>query len=118
MLTNDAEKCDPIKHKHILAAPNAFFIVGLVLVSLVDANLVHKLWIKPKYAVGPLYAFTLQFVFLMPFLAISTIWHRIEKQMSKEEISPSFADALSILLLGLLVMVYSAFSLFMDIVPR
>jgi len=63
VLTNDADKCDPIKRKCVFSEPNPFFMLGLLMVSLSEANLIYKLWIKPKYPVDPLAAFGLQIFF-------------------------------------------------------
>ncbi len=90
----------------------------MFLLSLPEANLIYKLWIKPKYPVDPLAAFVLQFVYLMPFLIISALWYRIDKHIDKEEISPSFAESLNVGLVILLTVVYLQFPVFLGFVTR
>jgi hypothetical protein len=118
MPADDSSQYDSIKHKCVFVVSNPFFILGLFLLSLPEANLIYKLWIKPKYPVDPLAAFGLQFVYLMPFLFISVFWYRIDKQMNKEGISPSFAEELNRGLLILLTVVYLLFSVFLNFVTR
>ena len=118
MAENDTSKSDSVKSKCIFVASNPFFILGLLLLFIAEVSLIYKLWIKPKYPVDHLSAFVLQIAFLMPFLFISVFWYRIDKHMNKEEISPSFAEALNMWLLVLLAVVYLVFSLFLSVVTR
>jgi hypothetical protein len=118
MPTDDSNKCDSIKRKCVFVASNPFFILGLLFLFLAEVSLIYTLWIRPKCPVVLLSTIILQIAFLMPFLAISVLWYRIDKYMNKEEISPSFAETLNIGLLSLLTVVYLAFTLLLNYVGR
>jgi len=90
----------------------------LLFLLLAEVSLIHTVWIKPKYPVDNLSAIVSQVAFLMPFLMISVLWYRIDKQTNKEEISPSFAENLNTGLLLLLMVVYGAFTQFFYYVIR
>lgn len=106
MAEENSGNYDSIKRKCVSAVTNPFFILGLVMVSLSEASLIHKLWVKPKYPVDPISAFGLQIAFLMPFLFISVFWYKIDRQIHKEGISPSFAEELNRGLLVFLTALY------------
>jgi hypothetical protein len=116
MPADDSNKYDSFKRKCVFFASNPFFILGLLFLFLAEVILIYKLWLMPKCPVDLLSAIVLQTVFLMPFFAISILWYRIDKQMNKEEVSPSFAEALNVGLLSLLTVVYLAFTLFLNYV--
>jgi hypothetical protein len=118
MSTDDSNQSDSIQHKCVFITSNPFFILGLLFLLFAEVSLIHKLWIKPKYPVDLLSAIVLHIAFLMPFLAISALWYRIDKQTNKEEISPSFAESINMGLLMLLMIVYIAFTLFLNYVGR
>jgi hypothetical protein len=118
MSNNDTNKSDSIKRKCLVVTSNPFFIIGLLFLFLVEVRLIYKLWIRPQYSVDLLSALVLQFAYLLPFLVISIIWYTIDKHLNKEEISPSFAEALNNRLFGLVIVVYIAFSFFLNYVGR
>ena len=118
MPTDDSNKYDSFKRKCVFVASNPFFILGLLLLLLVEVRLIYKLWIRPKYPVDLSSSLVLQIAFLLPFLVISVLLYRIDTHLHKEEISPSFAEALNVWLLSLLMVVYLAFSLFLSFATR
>jgi len=118
MPIDESNKYDPIKHKYIFIPSNAVFIMGFLLMSVVEANLILHLWIKPKHPIDDQIALCLQLGFLFPAILIFFSRFIIGKNMKKGDISPSFASGLCVLLGSIFLVVYSAFTLFLIVIPR
>ncbi|MGA2888551.1 MAG: hypothetical protein ABSE51_10910 [Terracidiphilus sp.] len=111
-------KYDPIKHKHILAQSNGMFILVLLIACLFEADLILRLWIRPRHSIDALSAFLVQFGVLLPAFAILSLRFGIGKQMKTGQISPAFAKELSLQLAVLLLLVFAAFAQFLNYGPR
>lgn len=118
MAEDESKQYDPIKHKHIFVMSNVMFVMASLIACMFEAILILRMWIRPRLPVDGLTAFTLQFLVLIPALAIVFLRFMVGKQLRKGEISPSFAFGISLNLGILLLMVYLAFMQLLEFAPR
>jgi hypothetical protein len=108
MTEGDSTQYDPVKHRHIFTLSNALLIFSLLIPCQFEAMLIPSVWIRPQLHIDGFSAFTVQLMVLLPAFVILMLRFAIGHGMKKGQISPSFAEPLSLQIPLLLIIVYGA----------